>query len=211
MTSNYLSQDTLDQQSDELVMSALHDGDLKALDILLQRYAGKVYSLAYRILSDVDEAESMTQEIFATLWQSPAGQDPSRQSPLGQNGADTVSSFLVTLTRSRSMERLENRDWKYAIAKALRTLLPSFNRSAFLSPDQLMAEEWHLDNAQEAIRAEQLFESLSRKERDILSLTYYDATNPKTLAKRLHIPAKIVKHRSRKALTKLHRTRVNLW
>jgi len=71
MDSEFFSPDiaTLNRSSDEDVLMALQDGQLSALDVLYDRYAKPVYSLAYRILASTEEAEDITQEVFLTLWQ----------------------------------------------------------------------------------------------------------------------------------------------
>lgn len=197
-TSDYFALAALDHQSDEDVVDALRQGQVRALDILVQRYGIKVYSLAYKILADAEEAEAMTQEVFAALWQTDAWQ-------LYQA---TIASFLITLTRSRSLAQVKRRGWGYAIAKQFRSWFHLRSRQSFMTSLPLMMEEWYLHHPEGAAVSEERLRNLSRTERNILGLAYYEAIHPKSLSRRLNIPPKIVQHRSRKALIKLHHTRL---
>ena len=85
---------TLTHLSDGEVLAALRDGRLNAIDVLYDRYAKQVYSLAYKILANSEEAEDITQDVFLTLWQRDAY----------QSTRGSLKAFLTTLTRSRSID-----------------------------------------------------------------------------------------------------------
>ena len=82
--------------TDAEVWQALKAGQSQALRIIYERYASLVYRLALRILTNAQEAEDLTQEIFLNLWRN-RGYDPLRGS---------LSSYLTTLTRSRAIDKL---------------------------------------------------------------------------------------------------------
>lgn len=63
---------------------------------IYDRYAGKVYGLALAILAQPQEAEDLTQEVFASLCDR-RDYDPARGS---------LGAFLTILTRSRAIDRL---------------------------------------------------------------------------------------------------------
>lgn len=63
---------------------------------IYDRYAGKVYGVALAILAQPQEAEDLTQEVFASL-SDRRDYDPARGS---------LGAFLTTLTRSRAIDRL---------------------------------------------------------------------------------------------------------
>ena len=56
--------------SDERLVKAILGGDKNAFSKLYERYHGPVYSAAYRILRDPEEAQDATQEIFFKLYRS---------------------------------------------------------------------------------------------------------------------------------------------
>ena len=131
-TSDYFAMTALDDQSDEAVLVAWRNGQIQGLDILFQRYGPQVYSLAYKILADAEDAKAMTQEIFAAL----------QRAEECQSNQDTVYSFLMTLTRSRCLAQVEGRGWREAIAKHLRDLFQWRKERSVLPQPQQREEKW---------------------------------------------------------------------
>lgn len=164
---------------------ALQSGQTSALGILYHRHAKLVYNVALKILSNSEEAEDLTQEIFIAL-QRGNNYDYKRSS---------LRSFLVMVTRSRSLDRLRVRNnrvrllqrWQHTIDKE-----PSSNQPTEYAVRQ---EQSHL------IR--QALEQLPATERQALEIAYYEGLSQSQLAERLNIPLGTVKTRSRKGLMKL--------
>src|SRR5262245_29276926 len=73
--------------------------DPSALERLYARHSKLVYGLALAILGSREDAEDLTQEVFASVY-APTVYDPSRGS---------VSAFLVSVARSRAIDRLRSR------------------------------------------------------------------------------------------------------
>lgn len=88
---------------DEAVLAALRSGNGQALEVLYDRYAQLIYSLAYRILGNVAEAEDITQEVFLTFWQKDAD----------QSSRGSLKTFLTTLARSRSIDKRRAQGTRY--------------------------------------------------------------------------------------------------
>ena len=176
---------SLEHLSDDDLWTVLQEGNLVALDVLYGRYSVQAYSLAYKILANRDEAEDVTQEVFVTLWQKNSYQ-PSRGS---------FKSFLMTLVRSRSIDRIRRRGsrhrflqrWQRASSMHQHTPLP-------------LEEVSHNEQAQ---LVQEALSSLSTKEREVLEIAYYKGASQSQIAKQLNIPLGTVKSRSRKALKKL--------
>jgi RNA polymerase sigma-70 factor, ECF subfamily len=89
-----------EQSADLEIFLAIQAQQVKALDLLYDRYSKLVYSTAIALLNNVEEAEEVTQETFLRLWQRSEIYHPQRGS---------LSGFLITLTRSRSLDRLRSR------------------------------------------------------------------------------------------------------
>ena len=81
------------------LIKQLRAGNQKALGILYDRYGGLVYTIALRILSQADEAEDLTQDVFLTFWKQEKF-DPSRA---------MLSTYLSVLTRSRALNKIRGR------------------------------------------------------------------------------------------------------
>jgi RNA polymerase sigma-70 factor (ECF subfamily) len=82
------------------LVSQLALGNEHALAQLYDRTSRIVYGLALRILGDPSSAEDVTLEVYMQVWRTAKSYDPQR---------GTVSSWLVTLVRSRAIDWLRAR------------------------------------------------------------------------------------------------------
>jgi RNA polymerase sigma-70 factor (ECF subfamily) len=86
-----------DQERDLSCLDRLRAGDPAALDELYDRHNPLLYSLVLRIVRQVADAEEVVQETWVQAWKRAASYDPARGS---------VGAWLVTLARSRAIDRL---------------------------------------------------------------------------------------------------------
>lgn len=174
----------LKHSSDIEVLAALRSGQIHALDVLYDRYAKQVYGLAYRILASTEEAEDITQEVFLSLWQK-----DSYQSDRG-----SLKVFLITLTRSRSIDKLRSQGTRDRFLQRWQRLSASEQEA---TPLEKMSRSEQSDFLQQALA------DLSNREREILEIAYCEEISHTEVAKRLNLPLGTVKSRFRQALSKL--------
>ena len=86
---------------DAALVRRIADGDETALAAFYDRWVQPVYSLVVAILKDADEAEDVVEEAFWQVWQHAASYDASR---------GTVRTWLLTIGRSRALDRLRSRN-----------------------------------------------------------------------------------------------------
>ena len=67
------------QHSDEQLATLAVNGRAEAFQILVERYQKQVFSLAYRLCGDYDEAQDMAQEAFIRIYQELPRFDASRR------------------------------------------------------------------------------------------------------------------------------------
>lgn len=173
--------------SDLEVMTAMAQGQVNALGILYDRYARLVYSIAYKILENSEEAEDITQDVFLTLWRRNT-YDPKRGS---------LSSFLTTMTRSRAIDKIRSKGARLRVVQKLQGIVRSEASPSLL--DQASVGE-----RSELIRG--ALSQLSESERQVLEIAYYEGLSQSEIAQRLAIPLGTVKTRSRQGLLKLRQT-----
>lgn len=88
----------LRSKTDAELWRALKDDQTAVLGALYDRYASLVYGLALAILTETQDAEDLTQDIFLTLCKK-CDYEPAR---------GPLSGFLITLTRSWAIDKLRS-------------------------------------------------------------------------------------------------------
>src|SRR6266545_8333591 len=86
--------------ADEVLVARMAARDQEALATLYDRYRCVIFSLALRILRDRPEAEEALADVFLQAWRQAQGFEQQRGS---------VGAWLVTLCRSRAIDRLRAR------------------------------------------------------------------------------------------------------
>lgn len=173
--------------SDLEVIAAMAKGQVNALGILYDRYARLVYSIAYKILENSEEAEDITQDVFLTLWRRNT-YDPKRGS---------LSSFLTTMTRSRAIDKIRAKGARLRVVHKLQGVVRSETSPSLL-------EQAAMGERSALIR--DALSQLSESERQVLEIAYYEGLSQSEIAQRLAIPLGTVKTRSRQGLLKLRQT-----
>jgi RNA polymerase sigma-70 factor, ECF subfamily len=179
-----------EQSTDLEIFLAIQKQQVKALDMLYDRYGKLVYSTAIQILNNVEEAEEVTQETFLYLWQRSEIYQPKRGS---------LSGFLITMTRSRSIDRLRSRKSSQEKLQRFQTfsdcIPPHYN-----PPLEFVTVQERVNLVHEALK------QLSADDRQLLETAYYQGLSQSEIAKRDGIPLGTVKSRARQALKKLRAT-----
>ncbi|HMB94517.1 MAG TPA: sigma factor, partial [Tepidisphaeraceae bacterium] len=85
---------------DYALMRGIAARDQTSLRTLYDRYAALVYTLVVRILRDRADADELLTDVFWEIWVQGNRFDESRGCP---------RSYLVTLARSRAIDRLRSR------------------------------------------------------------------------------------------------------
>lgn len=171
---------------DREVIGRVATGDPAGLEVLYDRYATRVYSLALRIVRDVADAEDVTQEVFAQVWSSASRFDQSR-------GA--VAAWLTVIARSRALDRLRRRH---------QGSRPQAAESALADiPDPAPSVELVAATSEQASVAREALASLPADQRMAVELAYYDGLTQAEIAERTSSPLGTVKTRIRTGLQRI--------
>jgi RNA polymerase sigma-70 factor (ECF subfamily) len=166
-------------------------GDADALADLYDRHAARVYSLALRIVRDAGDAEDVVQEVFAQAWRQASRYTASR-------GA--VTAWLLTLARSRAIDRLR--------ARRARPEAQGADTAATELADLAPPVDWQYLSAEQIRLVRAALEQLPFLQRVAIELAYFDGLTHVEIAARLEEPLGTVKTRIRSALTKLRESLV---
>jgi RNA polymerase sigma-70 factor, ECF subfamily len=175
----------LTDQSDLQVVVALQQGNPTALGIVYDRYGAAVYRLALRILTNPTEAEDLTQEVFLAFWRGVDKYDSRR---------GTLLVFLLTIARSRALNRIQQQNSQYNLQQRLGAHLP-------ITPHQPGMESVALNELSERMGA--ALHQLPIAQKQVLEMAYYEGKSQSSIAQELDLPLGTIKTRSRQGLLKL--------
>jgi len=175
--------------SDEALVARMAEQDQEALSALFDRYRGVVFSLALRILKERAEAEEVLTEVFFQAWSGAVGFDALR---------GTVAAWLVTLCRSRAIDRLR--------AKGRRDSglgLIAQQQSKAVSPAVGRESEAAAEIQMRRTRIQAALDTLTPEQRGALELAYYGGLSHSEIAAKLGQPLGTIKTRIRQGLLML--------
>ncbi|MDQ3754992.1 MAG: sigma-70 family RNA polymerase sigma factor [Acidobacteriota bacterium] len=170
--------------SDIELLHSIARGDELALASLYDRYSSILLGLLLRILHNRPEAEDVLQEVFLQVWRRAADFDEARGRGF---------TWLVTLTRSRAIDRLRALGSRERAATAAMREAPEEIGDA--SDDVLRSEQ------AEVVR--RALAEIPEEQRRALMLAYYEGLTQSEIAAKLNQPLGTVKTRMRSGLIKL--------
>jgi RNA polymerase sigma-70 factor, ECF subfamily len=173
--------------SDGELIQGIRNGEQTPLRILYDRYGGLVYTVALRILKRTEEAEDLTQEIFLTFWKD-GKFDPKRAS---------LSTYLGLLTRSRALNKLEQRASHQRSLNRLQQSEPQGVTTLTLLELASLEEQYQ--------QVRKALNQLSESQRQVLTLSYYEGLSYSKISQRLSLPLGTVKTKARQGLLKLRK------
>ena len=162
--------------------------DKTALADLYGECAGIVHGVASTLLRDPDEAEAVTVDVFAQVWRSAWQYDPDRSG---------VRAWLLTLARSRAIDRLRSRGQRWGRERAFEVA------EDFISRDPGPAEFVEAEETRARVRSAIM--ELPESARLPLVASFYSGLTHQEIADHMSIPLGTVKTRIRSAVETLRR------
>lgn len=172
--------------SDEALVALVARSEEEALAELYDRYAGRAYSLARRVVREPSLAEDAVQEAFLAIWRGAARFLPERAS---------AAAWIMTLVHRRSVDLVRREQRRRADEldeSAVIDIDPSAEDVAWLRLER--------SRVQEALRR------LPDAQRETLELAYYGGFTQTQLAERLGRPLGTIKSQMFAGLATLRRT-----
>ena len=177
-----------DLDADWQLIVAVADGSPDALGRLYDRYGAIVYALARRIVSRLEDAEEVVQDVFAQVW---------RQADQYRTDRASVAGWIIMLARTRAIDRLRARrarpDEDRGVEPGEAVPVPAVGPS----PEQAAL------SADDAKRVRQALAALPDNQRSLLELAYDEGLTHTEIATKTGMPLGTVKTRIRAGMDAL--------
>tara|TARA_R110002096_G_scaffold114770_10_gene248835 strand:- start:4912 stop:5508 length:597 start_codon:yes stop_codon:yes gene_type:complete len=156
---------------------------------LYSRFAGAIYTTAYKVLNNPTDAEEVTQDVFTQIWEKAALYEPKKGKPL---------TWAATMARNRAIDRLRANQRRFKL------------RDRFKAEEDVLSptETSHTALAQAKTNEDAKFvrsgvRELSTDQREAIELVYFGGLTQREAAEQLHQPLGTVKARIRRGIAKL--------
>ena len=170
------------------LVEAVATGDESALAQLYDRYSGLLVGLSRRIVGSQEEAEDVLQDVFVQVWNQAGRYDRRRSS---------VSTWLVLITRSRSIDRLRTRQVVDRTAQSAHEEDPKFDTSP-----EGMGNVLHRERR---LRLREELSKLPEEQRQILEFSFFKGLTQTEISSSTGVPLGTVKTRTLLAMKKLRK------
>jgi len=181
------------RDDDAALMEAIASGDVDCFERLYDRHAAVVFATCLRILRDRAEAEEVLEEVFWELWARRDRYDRTRSAPF---------SYLMTLARSRALDRLRFRKRREGVWLELHEV----DGSALAAAGGAGANPFEDAAAvQRRIAIDRALEELPGPHRRAVEMNFFEGLSHREIAERLGDPLGTVKTHIRQGLLALRK------
>ena len=172
-------------KTDFEIVQSIAAGSTDGLAELYDRHAATVFGLGRRVMTRVEDAEEVVQDVFAQAW---------REAGRYQGERASVAGWLVMLTRARAIDKLRARRSRPDLDRAVDPA-PGFE-----APSEGPDPEAVTLSADEARRVKQALTRLPEEQRALIDLAYFDGLTQSEIAAKTGSPLGTVKTRMRAAM-----------
>lgn len=167
------------------------NGDKSSLNILVERYLGTVYNLAWRLLGRKEEAEDITQEVFLKVIKNLHTFKKDKN----------FKVWIISITRNTVIDYFRKK--KHINFSSLDS--NEEDRDSFEAGivDEALDEYTVLENKENLQKLEQALEFLTNNEKMIISLKHTEEMTFAEISEVMNEPLNTVKSRYTRALKKL--------
>src|SRR5512147_3241184 len=182
---------------DPKLMARVAKGDHQAFSQLYDQSCTLLYSMAVRILGNREDAAELLIEVYLEIWKKVARYDVGRGTPI---------AWLITLTRSRAIDRLRARSTRgHNATLPLDATVWSNVADSGPSPFETQADQ------ELRIAVGSAITSLPPAQQQAIELAYYEGLSHQEIAARLNQPLGTVKTRIKLGMSKLRETLRHYW
>jgi RNA polymerase sigma factor (sigma-70 family) len=172
-----------DKYVPESLLRRIATGDSSAVDEVLDRYGGLVWSLARRFCANAADAEDAAQEVFIDLWQSARRFDEALASE---------ATFVAMIARRRLIDRYRRSGRRRDVAGLMTDVAENENNPSARA--EMLDEVAKISAAMTSLRPEQ---------QQVLKLSIYEGLTHDEIARSTGLPLGTVKTHARRGLMRI--------
>jgi RNA polymerase sigma-70 factor, ECF subfamily len=174
---------------DPNLLALVAKGDQQAFSQLYDHSSTLLFTLAVRILGNREEAAELLQDVYLEVWRKVSRYDVGRGTPV---------AWLVTLTKSRAIDRLRARAARgYRATNSLEAGTAMQVADPSPSPLETQADQ------ELRIAVGTAVAGLPQAQQQAIELAYYEGLSHAEIAQRLNQPLGTVKTRIKLGMSKL--------
>lgn len=177
-----------DPVDDAELIRKIGTGDRDSFEEFHRRHAGLLYSTAFKILNNADDAEDVTQEAMFLIWEKSPMYDITRGKPL---------SWAVTMARNKAIDRLRSIQRRLRLNEdAGREIEP------LLKPSNRRPSD-HVDSGEKHLIVRSAVMKLNEEQRQVIEMAYFGGLTQQEISSRLNTPLGTIKARIRRGMMRL--------
>ncbi|MBH0193907.1 MAG: sigma-70 family RNA polymerase sigma factor [Nitrospira sp.] len=180
------------------LLARVAKGEQQALSQLYDLSSTLLFSIALRILGHREEAAELLQEVYLEIWSKVVRYDVGRGTPI---------AWLITLTRSRAIDRLRMRGTRTRPTSAQAVSSPTTPPLTDYNPPPVEAQ------ADQELRTHvsNILSTLPQAQQQAIELAYYEGLSHTEISVRLNQPVESVKTRLKLGMAKLRESLRHDW
>ena len=171
------------------LIAAAQRGDRAAFGALVERHQAMVYSLAFRMTGNADDADDLTQDTFLNAWRGLASFD----------GRSALSTWLYRLCTNACIDFLRREKRRAGLSMTLNEEENEDGERQFDLPDDRWSPERELDRAEIRDAVRRGLAALSPAHREVLILRELKGLSYAEIARELGMEEGTVKSRIARA------------
>jgi RNA polymerase sigma-70 factor (ECF subfamily) len=177
-----------EQDQDAALIERIRGGERAAFVTFYDRYSPLLFSVAARVLGERKEAEDVLQEVMLVIWNKSGDYDPQ----LG-----SLSSWAVTVTRNKALDRLRARTRRLRLIEEAAILAEDSDASSYPSANEIVHGRERAQLLRDAMN------ELPADQRMAIELAFFTGLSQSDIATRLQEPLGTIKARIRRGMLRL--------
>ena len=170
--------------SEQEIIALLLKQDEKGFNYLYDNYAGAIYGIITKVVSEKEFADEIIQDVFVKIWKNIAQFDAEK---------GRLYTWMINLARNTAID--------YVRSKGYQNQQKNQTIPEFVNESEQYATTTNVDH----IGMKDILAQLKSDWRELIELAYFKGFTQQEIAEQLDIPIGTIKTRTRNALIELKR------